>query len=367
MSLLLGWRGCVRHARQLRLGHYGVPVPAASLYRALRPPEPPPALRLRHPAYQFSAKTNSKNVLSAIVSKIRLMNKKYERFLERTFPRFYQLYSTFLKGFQVFISEFKEIRRIKANMSHKNIQVHQLPYREMERLRQFRRDLIKAIPVGILSIPPFANYLVFLLMYLFPRQLLIRHFWTPKQHAEFLDTYHNMRKEAYTEVIDGLIQMSQLVADPKLQKQMLDLCKKVQKGVHPDISELKAVRMLFVAHPFGIQQLKVQQVKILSRVLFLTPRLPSALLRYRLRSHLSELYQLDQAMLKLGTGELSDNEVQVACYTRGLNSVHLHPLACRTWLNQWLALSSSLNDSETSLLAHSMVLLSTNFTFSSNH
>ncbi|ETE70271.1 LETM1 domain-containing protein 1, partial [Ophiophagus hannah] len=293
----------------------------------------------------FSSKANSNKLISALVSKIKYLNHQYERYLERKFPRFYQLYSTFLKGLQIFFSEAKEIRRIKTDMSNKNIQFHQLPYREMERLRQFRRDLIKAIPVGILSLPPFANYFVFLLMYLFPRQLLIRHFWTPKQQAEFLNTYHNMRREAYTEVIDGLTHLSHFPDDPQLHQRMLYLCEKVQEGLHPDITELKA--------------------KVLSRVLFLTPRLPSFFLRNRLRSHLSELHYLDQAMVKLGVSQLTDEEAQVACYTRGLNSVHLDPEDCKLWLNQWLSLSCSLRDSETSLLAHAMVLLSINFTPSS--
>ncbi|XP_032994345.1 LETM1 domain-containing protein 1 isoform X2 [Lacerta agilis] len=303
-----------------RLGAGGVPAPAASLYLALRPPEPPPWPVLRPPAYQFSAKANSKKTPSALVSKVKYLNEKYERFLERTFPRFYQLYSTFLKGFRILFTEMKEIRRIKANMSYRKIQFHQLPYREMERLRQFRRDLIKAIPVGILSLPPFANYLVLLLMYLFPRQLLIRHFWTSKQQDEFLDTYHNMRKEAYPEVVDGLMDLSHSIADSQLRKQMLDLCKKVQEGCHPDVRELTAVRTLFVGHPFGTQQLRVQQVKVLSRVLFLTPHLPSLFLRYRLQSHLAELYHLDQAMLKLGVGQLTDEEVQA---TPRLHSWHM--------------------------------------------
>uniref|UniRef100_A0A8D2LMN6 LETM1 domain containing 1 n=1 Tax=Varanus komodoensis TaxID=61221 RepID=A0A8D2LMN6_VARKO len=286
--------------------------------------------------------TNSKSLLSTLVSKVKYLNTKYESFLERTFPNFYQLYSTFIKGFRVFFSEVKEIRRIKMNMAHKNIKFNQLPYREMERLRQFRRDVMKVIPIGILSLPPFFNYLVFVLMYLFPRQLLMRHFWTMKQQAEFLGTYHNMRKKAYAEVVDGLKNLSNVLSDPELRKQMLDLCKKVHEGCHPDIAELKAVKTLFVDHPFGIQQLKAQQVKALSRVLFLTPHLPSLLLRYRLQSHLLELHLLDQAMLQLGVKELTDEEVAVACYIRGLDSVHLNTMACRLWLNQWLALSSSL-------------------------
>uniref|UniRef100_A0A8C6XSG6 LETM1 domain containing 1 n=1 Tax=Naja naja TaxID=35670 RepID=A0A8C6XSG6_NAJNA len=171
----------------------------------------------RLPVCHFSSKANSNKLTSALVSKIKYLNHLYERYLERKFPRFYQLYSTFLKGLQIFFSEAKEIRRIKADMSNKNIQFHQLPYREMERLRQ----------------------------------------------------------------------------------------------------------------------------KVLSRVLFLTTRLPSFFLRNRLRSHLSEVHYLDQAMVKLGVSQLTDEEAQ-ACYTRGLNSVHLDPEDCRLWLNQWLSLSCSL-------------------------
>ncbi|KAM9115329.1 LETM1 domain-containing protein 1 isoform 2-T2 [Pangshura tecta] len=246
-------------------------------------------------------------------------------------------------------------------MSLKKIDFHQLPYREMERLRQFRRDLIKAIPIGLLTLPPFANYLIFLLMYLFPRQLLIRHFWTPKQQFEFLNIYHGMRREVYPEIIDGLEQVTRFIADQQLRDQMQELCTKVQSGSHPEVAKLLAVRSLFVGHPLGLQRLRVWQVKALSRVLFLTPHLPIFLLRYRLRSHMLELQHLDRAMLKLGVSELSEEEVKMACYIRGLNSTHLSASESQKWLKQWAKLSCELKDAEISLLAHSMVLLSTNY------
>ncbi|TFK03511.1 protein-methionine sulfoxide oxidase MICAL2 [Platysternon megacephalum] len=227
-------------------------------------------------------------------------------------------------------------------MSLKKIDFHQLPYREMERLRQFRRDLIKAIPIGLLSLPPFANYLIFLLMYLFPRQLLIRHFWTPKQQFEFLNIYHGMRREVYPEIIDGLEQVTRFVADQQLRDQMQELCTKVQSGSHPEVAKLLAVRSLFAGHPLGLQRLRIWQVKALSRVLFLTPHLPIILLRYRLRSHMLELQHLDRAMLKLGVSELSEEEVKMACYIRGLNSTHLNPSECQKWLKQWAQLSCEL-------------------------
>ncbi|MGH0178939.1 UNVERIFIED_CONTAM: hypothetical protein FKN15_077977 [Acipenser sinensis] len=48
---------------------------------------------------QFSSKAkHSGGWGSLIVSKLRLVNEKYERFLERNFPAFYLLYSTFFRG-----------------------------------------------------------------------------------------------------------------------------------------------------------------------------------------------------------------------------------------------------------------------------
>uniref|UniRef100_A0A8C0EPR8 Uncharacterized protein n=1 Tax=Bubo bubo TaxID=30461 RepID=A0A8C0EPR8_BUBBB len=77
------------------------------------------------------------SVLAALASTAKRINGRYERFLERTFPRFYVLYVTFTKGIQALFLEAKEIRKIKSKMSRQRLSVQQLPYREMERLRQF--------------------------------------------------------------------------------------------------------------------------------------------------------------------------------------------------------------------------------------
>ncbi|NXV91921.1 LTMD1 protein, partial [Calonectris borealis] len=101
--------------------------------------------------------------------------------------------------------------------------------------------------------------------------------------------------------------------------------------------------------------------KALSQVLFLTPHLPAFFLRHRLRSHVLEIRNLDRAMLRLGLGQMSEEELKAACYLRGLNSTHLGMSECRAWLEQWLGLSCKLQASEASLLANSMVLLSLNY------
>ncbi|XP_078390763.1 LETM1 domain-containing protein 1 isoform X2 [Cetorhinus maximus] len=246
-------------------------------------------------------------------------------------------------------------------MADQGLKYNQLPYREMEKLRQFRRDVIKVIPVVLLSLPPFANYIVFILMYFFPRQLLIRHFWTHEQQQEFMEIYHSLRARVYPTAVRNLTKAVSRVPDRRLKSQLLQLSSKVQEGIHPKISQLHVVAKLFSKRPLEIRHIDVRQTKILSQVMFLTPHMPTFVARHRLRSHIMEIHHLDQALNVLGVHNLSDDELRNACYVRGLNSVHLNATQCEEWLTKWVQLSKKLEDSEASLLLHSMVLLSTNY------
>ncbi|XP_004863017.1 LETM1 domain-containing protein 1 isoform X2 [Heterocephalus glaber] len=290
----------------------------------------------------LSPKSDMKSLISYVVTKTKVINGKYHRFLGRHFPRFYVLYTIFMKGLQMFWADAKKARRIKTNMWKQSIKFHQLPYREMEHLRQFRQDVTKCLFLGIISIPPFANYLVFLLMYLFPRQLLIRHFWTPKQQIDFLDIYHALRKQSHSEIISYLERVIPLVSDAGLQWHLTELCTKIQNGTHPAVQDILTLRECFSNHPLGINQLQAWQMKALSRAMLLTPYLPPPLLRHRLKTHTTVIHQLDRALAKLGIGQLSAQEVKLACYLRGLNSTHIAEDRCRTWLGEWLQISCSL-------------------------
>ncbi|XP_076132485.1 LETM1 domain-containing protein 1 isoform X2 [Alosa pseudoharengus] len=254
-------------------------------------------------------------------------NEKYEHLLQQRFPRFYILYSTFLNGFRLLFQDAKEVREIKTRMLSNNTDRWKLPYRELEKLRQFRRDMIKAIPLLLISIPPFANYVVFILMYLFPRHVLIPHFWTSQQLVEFQAVYHSHRVQSYRPVIDGLMRAVPSIKDVNLQMSLLELCGKKQ----------------------------------LCSLLFLTSNLPSFLIGQRLNNHAIELMRLDRALSQLGLHQLSDAEIKQACYMRGINGYSLSSTQCREWLAQWLQFSVHLRDSEASLYLHSMVLLTVNY------
>ncbi|XP_051627557.1 LETM1 domain-containing protein 1 isoform X5 [Manacus candei] len=198
-------------------------------------------------------------------------------------------------------------------------------------------------------------------MYFFPRQLLIRYFWTPQQQLEFLDVYDSIRRDSYPGVVQSLALAAQSLPEPRPRELLQQLCSQVQGGARPRLAQLLAVRSLFSGSPLVLNRLQVDHVRALSQVLFLTPHLPAVLLRHRLLSHILEIRHLDRALLRLGLGQLSEEELRAACYLRGLNSTHLGRAECWAWLEQWLQLSCELQASEASLLAHSMVLLSLNY------
>ncbi|XP_036313788.1 LETM1 domain-containing protein 1 isoform X1 [Pipistrellus kuhlii] len=309
----------------------------------------------------LSPKADSKSLISYVATKTKMISEKYHHFLERYFPRFYVLYTTFTKGFRQLWADGKKCRRIKADMAKHNVKFHQLSYRDMEHLRQFRRDITKCFFLGVISVPPFANYLVFLLMYLFPRQLLVRHFWTPKQQIDFLNIYHDIRKKSHPEILSYLEKVSPLISEKGLRWHMTELCTKIQRGTHPAIPDILALRKCFSKPPLGMSQLHASQIKALSRAMLLTTHLPSFLLRRRLKTHTTVIHQLDKALAKLGINQLTEQEVKSACYLRGLNSTHIADERCRTWLAEWLQISCSLKEAELSLLLHNVVLLSTNY------
>uniref|UniRef100_A0A8C5VN18 LETM1 domain containing 1 n=1 Tax=Microcebus murinus TaxID=30608 RepID=A0A8C5VN18_MICMU len=90
----------------------------------------------RSSKFHLSPKADVKSLMSYVVTKTKVINGKYHRFLGRHFPRFYVLYTIFMKGLQMFWADAKKARRIKTNMWKHNIKFHQLSYREMEHLRQ---------------------------------------------------------------------------------------------------------------------------------------------------------------------------------------------------------------------------------------
>uniref|UniRef100_A0A8C4U8P4 Letm1 RBD domain-containing protein n=1 Tax=Falco tinnunculus TaxID=100819 RepID=A0A8C4U8P4_FALTI len=163
---------------------------------------------------------------------------------------------------------------------------------------------------GLWVFPPRIPFPLFPPRYFFPRQLLIRYFWTPRQQVEFLDAYDAVRRGSYPHVLTSLALAARSLPEPQLREGLQELCAEVQRGRQPRVAQLYALRSLFAGSPLALSKLRVSHVKALSQVLFLTPHLPAFFLRHRLRSHVLEIRHLDRAMLRLGVGQLSEEELR---------------------------------------------------------
>ncbi|XP_058279799.1 basic proline-rich protein-like isoform X3 [Hirundo rustica] len=113
---------------------------------ALSPPRErmQPQLALGVPRSQVrsrSSRAASRALVAAVVAAAQRVNASFEQYLQRSFPRFYLLHSTFKTGIQALFLEVKEIGKIKSRMRRQRLSARQLPYRDMERLRQ-------AVPQG---------------------------------------------------------------------------------------------------------------------------------------------------------------------------------------------------------------------------
>ncbi|XP_053509480.1 LETM1 domain-containing protein 1-like [Ictalurus furcatus] len=289
------------------------------------------------------------------------VNEKCERFLKQRFPRFSILYHTLRKGFRLLLEDVKEVSRIKWTIWINNIHYRELPYREMKRLILFRRDMIKAIPLLVISLPPFAIGFVFILMCLFPRQLLFRHFWTSQQQRKFQMIDHIKRSQCQAKILDSLVLTVPRVSVSH-QRSLLNLCSKVQDGTHPRVSEVHAVReVFFMSSPLGMQCVVPRHLRLLGSQVPVIVWFPSFLVRRRLTTKALDLLYLDRALQRLGPDQLTEDEMRQACDLRGLNPSRLTSSQCKEWLHQWLELSSNIKESEISLLLHSMTLLTLNY------
>uniref|UniRef100_A0A8C7FV89 Letm1 RBD domain-containing protein n=1 Tax=Oncorhynchus kisutch TaxID=8019 RepID=A0A8C7FV89_ONCKI len=234
-----------------------------------------------------------------VVSRLQRVNAKYEHFLQRRSSHLLYYHSS---GFRLFFQDTKEVKVLKTRMLTNSVKVQDLTYRDMEKLGH---------SLLLISIPPFANYLV----YLFPRQLLIRHFWTRQQQTEFQEVNHSHRS-AGSHVKDS---------------RLLDLCHKFllmcKLGY---ISDIQAIRYLFSGPPLGIKRMNADQMRQLCPLFFLTPRFPTPRIATRLNSHGIELLQLDCALSRHGLHQLDDSELR-----------QVSPRQCRSGFGTslWMSLS----------------------------
>ena len=130
---------------------------------------------------------------------------------------------------------------------------------------QTPKDMLRVGPVLLISALPFANYIVFPLAYLLPKQLLSHQFWTTEQKEKFQIIDVSKRLHYYRPVFRHLQSKLNLVSlEDDLQEKCRLVLSKLESSTHPTEDQILDIKLLFITNPFGIQNLKSRHLVFFS-------------------------------------------------------------------------------------------------------
>lgn len=248
---------------------------------------------------------------------------------------------------------FKIYRRLSTPAGFKC-----LSRKEIELYHQMPKDMMRVAPMLILSTLPFANYIVLPLVYLFPRQLLCQHFWTLQQRTEFAMETLRIRLYNYRPVFRCVQAQLDTLKDKEEHEHWAYVLGLLGSGMHPKPEDIVKSVDLFRGDPYHLSYLYPGHVKGLLRMHSMHTGLRR---RYRLAEQAAIIHEMDMAIVREGgASQLSQEELRLACFLRGLNPITMKTEDMIHWLTQWIVVSQVVDRSSLSLLLHCPILLGYN-------
>uniref|UniRef100_A0A0A9XR60 LETM1 domain-containing protein 1 n=2 Tax=Lygus hesperus TaxID=30085 RepID=A0A0A9XR60_LYGHE len=285
--------------------------------------------------------------------------KNYDVKLEAKFPAAIRIYRIFKEGFQDFYQDFKGLMIVRKKLRRNYHELGCLSRQELELNMRMPGDMYRVAPVLLISALPFANYVVFPLAYLFPRQLLCRHFWTLQQKIQYSVLDQKRRLRYYKPVFRALQSKVSSLKGHQTHNLWRQCIAQLGSGLHPG-----SIKVANVQHLFGNGQ--VYDLK----------NLPSSHLRVLLKMHdmhtgwrrrkrllerAKMIYYMDLAIMREGGVEaMSQEDVRTACFIRGLNPTNMNADETVRWLKEWIKLSKGLKDESWSFILHLPILTAYN-------
>uniref|UniRef100_A0A1B6K9D4 Letm1 RBD domain-containing protein n=1 Tax=Graphocephala atropunctata TaxID=36148 RepID=A0A1B6K9D4_9HEMI len=305
-----------------------------------------------------SSKEREKQIRQYVLSRYMQYVQGYAAVLEQKFPTAMRVYRVFTIGIKDFYSDLKVFLALfhKVNLTSKGLET--LTRKELEIYHQLPRDMVKILPVLLLSALPFANYVIFPLAYMFPRNLLTSHFWSLQQRREFAMVEHKKRLRHFKAVFRSLQWQMDGLVDNQLCCEWEQVIRLLGSGLHPTPSQVLDCQPLFGNTPYHLNSLYSSHVKELLKI-------HSMHTGWRRRHRLAERAKLIQLMdiaicKEGGVSCLSHDELSSACLFRGLNPANMKREDMEEWLQGWLQISQCVHKGSRSLLLHSPVLLAYN-------
>ncbi|KAL8580119.1 hypothetical protein ACOMHN_061233 [Nucella lapillus] len=269
--------------------------------------------------------------------------------LEKAYPTVFHIYKTFKTGLSGFVQDSREYYKVSTDVwSGRNLQ--DLSRKQLEILRQVPKDFVRIIPVLVVSLIPGGSG-AFPIAYVFPRLLLSHHFWTEQQRQEFWQRELKHRLEHLQYILDHMHLMSRHIEDSAMEERIVNIARKLRHSIHPSVTDVLDVKPLFASYPYNLDRLSIAYVRHLGKLMKMSLR------RRWLRHDALLLHYTDMAMLREGIENMTDFELERACFWRGLNPIGLSRSERTTYLRHWTDVSQTVDENSASLLLHLPLLL----------
>lgn len=135
---------------------------------------------------------------------------------------------------------------------------------------------------------------------------------------------------------------------------MNNILQKLECSSHPTIREILEVKPIFEKMNFKIENLSITHARHLAKTFGFS------MTRSKLVQQGLLLLHTDLAMLREGFSSMTEDEINLACFMRGLNPYGLKPQEKEAYLSSWIEISKEVDEHSMSLLLHGPVLLAIN-------
>ncbi|XP_046456409.1 LETM1 domain-containing protein 1-like isoform X1 [Daphnia pulex] len=302
----------------------------------------------------------SKEIKSYALTKYVDYVRNYDKILEVRFPRAMKVYRVFSVGIKDLYQDTKTFVKVKSlirNAKKNGGGIHSVGLKEIDIFYRMPREMLKVSPVLLISALPFANYIIFPLAYVLPKQLLSTHFWSLQQRRDFALQDHKKSVQHFRPTFRCMQARIPSVNDTDLTKKLSQMLSKLASGVHPTVEEILEVKILFQREPFHLNCLYPRHKNQLLKVHGMHTLWSR---RRRLSQRAEEILNKDKVLEREGVTSLSLEELRSACYSRGLNPSNMRTEDMVKYLEQWIAVSVHVDPATYSLVLHCPILLAYN-------
>ncbi|XP_069107772.1 LETM1 domain-containing protein 1-like [Argopecten irradians] len=286
-------------------------------------------------------------------SLLNVIFKRFEKLMERTVPpRIFKKYTWVKNG----MLDLKEDTRIYFDVSKRianGDEFSTFSRKELSVFNQLPLEMKQAIPLIVLCAAPFGLFFLPAL-FLFPKYTLTSHFLADAElrHVQTRRLY--WRLHCFPMSMDCLKIQIRLITDQQQAYNALrSIIVKTENGAQVYAEDiLPATRAFSIDHSnsryWSLKRLYWWQ---------LANSLGMGRNRGKVYNQLMAIHYIDRCIVREGLENISDRDLQTACYVRGLNADGLTREEQEDFMKEWLEVSLHTHSGNISMLLHSVVFL----------